>query len=107
MDFFLFIGIVEVNEIEIYNDKNNNNIENNFTISQEILEHLNIQALKLITDFILDIKSLEFSEIFITCSVIKLTRELNNFKKSWINLYKEIFSLEEEAFQECYECLKK
>lgn len=115
LDFFLFIGIVEINEIENYKDENlnenhnhnHNNEENNLLINQEILEHINNQALKLITDFIMDLRCLEFPEIFIACSVIKLTRELNNFKKSWINLYKEIFLLEEEAFNECYECLKK
>ena len=90
-DFFLLIGIVEKNE------------ENN---SPEKLEKINQQALSILFTYITDLKSLGFSEIQISCGVIKVVRELNKFQNNWINLYKEIFYLEEEDFEDCYESIK-
>lgn len=133
LDFFLFLGIVERNEfisdknfeeiLENYNnndgDNRNNEIENLedirnkdkkieelFFEENEKLENMNFQAYKILMNFIMDLKSLEFSEIHITCAVIKIIRELNNYEKKWINLYKEIFYLDEESFEDCYNYLK-
>lgn len=92
LDFFLFIGFVEFEKNEKY--------------SNEKLEDLNKQAIKIISNFIIDIKSLEFSEIEISCSVIKIVREINNFEKNWIDFYKENFLLEESTFQDCYNLIK-
>jgi hypothetical protein len=93
-NFFIFIGIIEKKENILLG------------LNDEKLEKINNQALSILFTFIVTIKSLNYSEIQISCAVIKLIREINNFENLWINLYKEFFYLEEEDFQECYEAIK-
>jgi len=91
LDFFLLIGIVEKTEMP-YNI--------------EILNKINNQTMIITNSFISDNKSLIFSDLQISCSIIKLVRELNKFQNKWINIFKEIFLIEEVYFTECFEVLK-
>lgn len=92
LEFFQTIGIVEKSEI----------ISGNETI-----EKINLQTFNIIISFVSDVKSLNFSDLQIACGSIKIIREINNLKIKWLDLYKEIFFIEEEHFSDCYEAIKK
>ena len=92
LEFFQIIGIIEKSEIISEN---------------ETIEKINLQTINIIMSFLSDIKSLNFSDLQIACGSIKIIREINNLKIKWLDLYKEIFFIEEEHFTDCYEAIKK
>lgn len=91
LDFFALIGIVDKTDMDY-----------NF----DLLDKINNQVFSIANTFISDSKSLIFSDLQIACSVIKLVRELNKFQAKWLNIYKELFFIEEAYFSECFETLK-
>ncbi len=80
--------------------------KNEMTFNLDALEKVNNQALTITNAIISENKSLVFSDLQIACSIVKLVRELNKFNNKWLNVYKELFFIEEVYFLECFEMLK-
>lgn len=72
----------------------------------DALEKINNQVFFIVNAFISESKSLIFTDLQIACSIIKLVRELNKFQNKWLDVYKELFFIEDVYFSDCFEALK-